>query len=265
VADAAGGAGRVATRWAGPGVLEIVLDRAESANAFDPETVSGLNAALDEAEDGGARRVVIASRGERVFAAGIDLRFTGSAPDAEVVEFFLRLGRLLERIRCAPFTTACLVDGAAVGAGADLAMSCDIRAAGPRASFRFPGRAFGLRLGGNQLARIASAEAAEDIQGSGRKVGLEEAAANGMVTHRVPEAGADPVPTLAGLADDVPKPRRELDYDALGRLADSLLPAPAISARIAEFAASALDRGAGKNPDPAKNPSPSTPPKEQSS
>ncbi|WP_165355122.1 enoyl-CoA hydratase/isomerase family protein [Nocardioides oleivorans] len=127
-------------------VWTVTLDRPTRANALSAELVESLHATLDEVD--AARPDALVLRGNaRHFAAGFDLGGLEDETDATLVLRFLRIGDLLERLIAAPCTTVAVVEGAAIGAGADLVLACDHRLVDPSVTLRFPGSAFGVALG----------------------------------------------------------------------------------------------------------------------
>lgn len=124
-------------------VARVTLDDPERRNVLSAEMVAGLSAALDSAEANDAITAVVIDAKGPAFCAGAELGTLLSAADgdfapvAAVYEGFLRVLR-------SPLLTAAAVDGAAVGAGLNLALACDLRFAGPRA--RFDSRFARLRL-----------------------------------------------------------------------------------------------------------------------
>tara|TARA_R110000787_G_scaffold15560_11_gene48058 strand:- start:5475 stop:6260 length:786 start_codon:yes stop_codon:yes gene_type:complete len=117
---------------------EITLNRPDRLNSFNDEMHLALRAALEEARDAGMRAVLLTGAG-RGFCAGQDLgdrdpsRMT-SPPDlgATVRIFYAPLVRL---IRALEFPVVCAVNGVAAGAGANLALACDIVLAAQSAKF----------------------------------------------------------------------------------------------------------------------------------
>ncbi|WP_198412381.1 enoyl-CoA hydratase/isomerase family protein [Nocardioides mangrovicus] len=218
-------------------VWTLTLDRPERANALSAGLVEALRDALAEAES--VRPVAVVLRGnERHFAAGFDLSELATESDASLALRFLRLGLLLERVAAAPFLTVAVVEGVAVGAGADLVAACDHRLAAPGATFAFPGSRFGVVLG---TARLAALTGGPALCG-GRRVPATEA--GGLVTgtpdrlERVLRdwARTDPAarPALLGAA----RSARAVDPDAaLAALARSLA-VPGLRDRVAAHAAS---------------------------
>ncbi|WP_328393621.1 enoyl-CoA hydratase/isomerase family protein [Nocardia sp. NBC_00416] len=132
---------------------KIRLDRPEAANALSPALVDALHDLLDEAAAIRPEALVLEGN-PRHFAAGFDLSGLSGESDASLAHRFLRIGLLLERLATAPYLTVAVVEGSAVGAGADLVAACDHRLAGPDARFAFPGARFGVVLGTSRLRSI---------------------------------------------------------------------------------------------------------------
>lgn len=121
------------------GVLSLTLNRPERLNAFNEEMHLALRAALERARDDDTVRAVLLTGAGRGFCAGQDLgdrdpRRGVAIPDlGETLERFynpaLRLIRSLEK------PVVCAVNGVAAGAGANLALACDIVLAARSARF----------------------------------------------------------------------------------------------------------------------------------
>ena len=121
------------------GVLRLTLNRPDRLNAFNEPMHRSLRAGLERARDDGAVRAVLLTGAGRGFCAGQDLgdrdpRKGGDIPDLGVTleRFYnptLRLIRALEK------PVVCAVNGVAAGAGANLALACDIVLAARSARF----------------------------------------------------------------------------------------------------------------------------------
>ncbi|MEU6559068.1 enoyl-CoA hydratase/isomerase family protein [Nocardia nova] len=135
-------------------VWRVRFDRPEAANALSPALVEALHDVLDEAAVIHPE-VLVLEGNRRHFAAGFDLAGLSRESDASLAHRFLRIGLLLERLATAPYPTVAVVEGSAVGAGADLVAACDHRLAGPDARFAFPGARFGVILGAARLRAVA--------------------------------------------------------------------------------------------------------------
>jgi len=118
-------------------VAVVTIDRQERRNAVDHEALAGLRAAIDEAAD--ARVLVLRGAGGH-FCAGADLTGVEDSSFAELLRAVL-LG-----LRDAPFVTMAAVEGAALGAGTQLATACDLRVATADASFGIPAGKLGLAV-----------------------------------------------------------------------------------------------------------------------
>jgi len=121
------------------GVLSLVLNRPDKLNAFNEAMHLALRAGLERAHSEPKVRAVLLTGAGRAFSAGQDLsdrdpRKGGPAPDlgATLERFYapnLRLIRSLEK------PVVCAVNGVAAGAGANIALACDIVLAARSARF----------------------------------------------------------------------------------------------------------------------------------
>ena len=120
---------------ASSGILVVTLDRPERRNAVDHETLLGL---LDAQREAAAARVVVLTGAPPAFSAGADL--TG----VEESEFASALHRVLRAFTSMPVPVIAAVDGPALGAGAQLAIFCDLRVATPGSRFGIPAARLGI-------------------------------------------------------------------------------------------------------------------------
>lgn len=119
------------------GWRRIVLNRPDRLNAFNDEMHEALARALDDAAgDAGCRAVLLTGEG-RAFCAGQDLndRRTDDGPVdlGRTIERFYN--PLVRRLRSLPKPVVCAVNGIAAGAGANIALACDIVLAARSARF----------------------------------------------------------------------------------------------------------------------------------
>jgi enoyl-CoA hydratase len=166
-------------------VAVVTVDRPETRNALDLQTMTELRARLGEvAEDADVRCVVLTGAGERAFVAGADIKYMsglGREEGRAWGELGHEAGRLLETM---PKATIAAVNGYALGGGCEMALACDIRYAAPNATFGQPEVSLGLipGWGGTQrLARITSIGFAKELIFTGRLVDAEEALRRGLV------------------------------------------------------------------------------------
>ncbi len=125
--------------------------------------------------------MVITSTGH-AFCAGVDLADLGTLTDVQAGARFRGIQATFDLLRQAPLVTIAVVNGHAVGAGADLALACDHRLGTVAASFRFPGPAFGLLMGTSTLAETVGPAVAQRLLLSGATVLADEAHALGLLT-----------------------------------------------------------------------------------
>lgn len=150
-----------------PGLLVDVTERVATVTLDEPELRNALNLALvDELVDAFDRLeqdpevgAVVVTGTPPAFCAGANLSQLGQTDEAglrSIYEGFLRVGR-------SPLPTIAAVNGAAVGAGMNLALVCDLRLAARRARFDTRFLQLGLHPGGGHtwmLQRIVGPQVA---------------------------------------------------------------------------------------------------------
>lgn len=118
-------------------IVTLTIARPDRSNALTPALCAELADRLGEAVSSGARVIVLRGAGGRAFCGGFDL----SHVDHDVDDRPLRW--LMETVRSAPVPVVAVLDGAAVGAGFELACSCHLRIAVPGVKVGVPA----VRLG----------------------------------------------------------------------------------------------------------------------
>lgn len=142
---------KLSVQITGDGVATMTLTDPERRNPMGHEMAEEMIAAVaDLADDDAVRALVVTGQGKS-FCAGADLPqlFGDIERDVRTIheelqgyyEAFLAIGRLA-------FPTIAAVNGAAVGAGLNLALACDVRIAGPQAKFGATFAKIGLHPGG---------------------------------------------------------------------------------------------------------------------
>lgn len=156
---------------------------ASNRNAMSSGLVAGLREQVCSASAAGDTKFIVRS-GNAVFSSGFDLRDLELQDDASLRRRFIDIQSLLDDLRSAPFVSIAIVDGAAVGAGADLAIACDFRIGTVRSRFRFPGSRFGVALGTSRLFHVVGPERGLELM-LGDWVSADRASRTGLLTHRV--------------------------------------------------------------------------------
>jgi 2-(1,2-epoxy-1,2-dihydrophenyl)acetyl-CoA isomerase len=118
-----------------PGYRQITLNRPERLNALTVEMADALRAAFDAAAADASCRAVLLTGAGRGFCAGQDLTAIVGMPAAEIGHLLDHYNPLIRQIRALPLPVVCAVNGVAAGAGANLALACDIVLAAKSAVF----------------------------------------------------------------------------------------------------------------------------------
>jgi enoyl-CoA hydratase/carnithine racemase len=173
------------------GVMILTLDRPQAKNAMDRALVAELMVALRDAADDDGVTVVLLTGAGSVFCPGGDIKEL-DALATQGGEAFIEAGRerveLFAMLRELPKLTIACVNGAAIGGGAGLAMSCDLAIAAEEAWFSYPEARRGVVPGVIlvSLARLAGERMALELILSGRKVAAAEALQLGLLNRVVP-------------------------------------------------------------------------------
>jgi 2-(1,2-epoxy-1,2-dihydrophenyl)acetyl-CoA isomerase len=170
------------------GVLQVTLNRPEKLNALNPEMHKLLRQALERAAEEREVRAVLLGGAGRGFCAGQDLSERDVSPGAAPIDLSVSLGSyynpLVRRLRELPKPVVCAVNGVAAGAGANLALACDIVLAGRSASFMQSFSRIGLvpDAGGTWiLPRLVGKARAMGLALLGEKLSAEQAAQWGLI------------------------------------------------------------------------------------
>lgn len=174
-------------------VATLTLNRPATLNALDYELGSLLKGALDECLADETIRVVKLTGAGRAFCAGDDLTDFPEVPNRRpLTEPLHALAtspyyQLIHAVRSLPKPVVAQVNGHAVAAGCDLALSCDFTYAATNAKFGFTYSRYGMVGGTHTLARHVGLKRATDLLMTGRMIPAEEAAALGLITAAVPD------------------------------------------------------------------------------
>ncbi|GLI64111.1 hypothetical protein VaNZ11_007286 [Volvox africanus] len=172
-------------------VSVISLSRPAARNAIGRQLLRELAEALDTVrQERTTRCVLVRSVVPGVFCAGADLKERATMSQSEAAEFVSRIRRTFTELQDLPMPTVAVVEGLALGGGAELALACDIRILGNGASMAFPEAQLGIipGAGGTQrLPRIVGASRAKELIFTGRRVAGPEALDLQLADHVVPD------------------------------------------------------------------------------
>ena len=177
------------------GVVVVTFRQPDRRNAMsEPMTAAWprLMAALRADRD--VRAVVVTGEG-RAFSAGGDVGWIGSEPDATVAALRTRMLAFYRgwlSVRELEVPTIAAVNGPAVGAGAALALACDLRYAAASATFSVPFARLGLHPGMATtwlLPEVAGLAVARDLLLTGRVLDAEGMRTAGIVSAVLPDDG----------------------------------------------------------------------------
>jgi enoyl-CoA hydratase/carnithine racemase len=171
-------------------IATIRLDR-PPMNALNAQVQDEIAAAAAEVDTDPAVRAVVLYGGEKVFAAGADIKEMAEATFAQVAVDSRRLQAAFTAVATIGKPVVAAVTGYALGGGLELALCADFRVAGEGARVGQPEILLGIIPGGGgtqRLPRLIGTSRAKDLVLSGRQVGAEEALRIGLVDRVVPAA-----------------------------------------------------------------------------
>ncbi len=165
----------------------VTLNRPGVLNALSPEMLAAICAALEARSADPDVRVLILTGGERVFAAGADIRVLAESSTADVI----RMNTLAywKRMRQIDKPIIAAVSGYAYGGGCELALLCDLIVASETARFAQPEIKLGIMPGAGGTQRLAKALGpyrAMEMVLTGRVMTGAEAFRLGLVNRLVP-------------------------------------------------------------------------------
>ncbi len=171
------------------GVGTLRVDRPKM-NALDIQVQEEIRAAAHEATARDDVRAVVVYGGEKVFAAGADVKEMAGMSHAEMVARAGHLQSAFTAVARIPKPVVAAVTGYALGGGCELALCADIRIAGESATLGQPEILLGIipGAGGTQrLTRLVGTSRAKDLIFTGRFVKADEALRIGLVDQVVPD------------------------------------------------------------------------------
>ncbi len=170
------------------GVATLRLDRPKM-NALNAQVQAEIQAAAAEASERDDVKAVVVYGGEKVFAAGADVKEMADMSYTDMIKHSGALTNAFTSVARIPKPVVAAVTGYALGGGCELALCADIRIAADNATLGQPEALLGIipGAGGTQrLSRLVGPSKAKDIIFTGRFVKADEALAIGLVDKIVP-------------------------------------------------------------------------------
>ena len=177
------------------GIARLTLNRPERLNSFNDAMHAEVRDALGRVKADASLRVLLLTGAGRAFCAGQDLGDRAVAPGEEPVDLGASIERnyrpLVLALRRLPLPVVCAVNGVAAGAGANIALACDIVVAAKSASFIQAFSKIGLipDSGGTYfLPRLVGTARAVGLAMLGERLIAEQAAEWGLIWQCVDDA-----------------------------------------------------------------------------
>ena len=174
------------------GIARLTLNRPDRLNSFNDAMHEEVRAALGRVREDASVRVLLLTGAGRGFCAGQDLADRAVAPGEAPVDLGASIERnykpLILGLRELPMPVVCAVNGVAAGAGANIALACDIVIAAKSASFIQAFAKIGLipDSGGTWfLPRLVGSARAMGLALLGDKLSADDAAAWGLIWQAV--------------------------------------------------------------------------------
>lgn len=175
------------------GLAVITIDRPQARNAIAPETMEQLDKALDGAE--GAHALVIKGAGDRAFVSGGDLKeLAAIRTEQDASAMAWRMRSICDRIAGFPTPTVAVLNGHALGGGAEFAVAADIRLAADDIKIGFNQVALSIMPawgGAERLTALVGYSKALLLAGIGTVLDAAEAERIGLVDRVLPRGSFD--------------------------------------------------------------------------
>src|SRR4051794_14932567 len=171
------------------GIEVLRLDRPERRNAMDSTLLAELNGALAElAADEALKALVVSTTDARALSAGADM--AEELDEATGIARMAAFTALYGGIDAFPVPTIAVCVGNCVGAGAELAIGCDLRVAGENLKLGWVGAGHGVPVGPARLTPLVGLARAKELIFTGRTIEATEAEEINLVHHVAADAEA---------------------------------------------------------------------------
>lgn len=181
-------------RTEGGYVARVTIDRASKLNALDRTLMAEIIEAMTGlADDPDLRLVVVTGAGGRAFIGGADIDDLAGLEAESARAFITAVHVCCDAFRHLPVPAIARIDGYALGAGLELAASCDFRIASDRSTFGMPEVRIGIPsvVEAAILPQLIGHARTRRLLLTGENIGAAEASAWGLVDRVVPAAELD--------------------------------------------------------------------------
>lgn len=173
----------------GARIARLSIDRPERLNALSTRLLDELAShldALDAIDD--LRLLVVRGAGERAFIGGADVDEMAELDETAAEVFIRRIHGVCQRLRRLRLPVVAAIDGYCLGAGLEVALSCDLRLATARSTLGVPEVRLGVPtvIEGALLKHFLGAGRARDLVLTGRSLSAEEALGWGLIDRLAP-------------------------------------------------------------------------------
>ncbi len=178
-------------RWHEPGIAEVVLAYPERRNAMSGPMTRAWRSTMDALGSIDELRAVLVRGEGAAFCAGGDLSWLADSGTSTVPELSARMHEFYAdwlSIVDLPVPTIAFIEGPAIGAGAAVALACDLRWVGPQARFSVPFTRLGLHAGMGTtflLPEAVGPAMARDLLLTGRSLDAGQMLACGLATQQL--------------------------------------------------------------------------------
>jgi enoyl-CoA hydratase/carnithine racemase len=175
-------------------VARITIDNAAKLNTINRALAVEIVETIQQLEDDSALRLVILTgAGERAFVGGADLNELAHLDHSSAAEFITLIHRCCDGFRRLAAPVIARIDGFTLGAGLELAASCDLRVASERSTFGMPEVLVGIPsvVEAALLPALIGSGRARRLLLTGQTIGASEALDWGLVDAVAPPDGLD--------------------------------------------------------------------------
>jgi enoyl-CoA hydratase len=175
-------------------VARIVVDHQPQLNILNSRLIRQLTSTVDSLrDDERLRALILTGAGDRAFIGGADINEMAELDDESARAFIGRLHEACAAVRNLPVPVIARISGYCLGAGLEVAASCDLRVASEHSSFGMPEVRVGIPsvIEAALLPRLMGWGNAARLIYTGETISAREAAGRGLIESVVPEEQLD--------------------------------------------------------------------------